>query len=224
LRFPSEPFSGRVDPRVGEGRAFATILQDASARRYGIELDAYSAEQAATSLVRIIQGNCLQTHCAVESFSCIYLNPPYDWALAGSTRERLEPVFLNHTFRWLIPGGVLLFVIPAERAGDCAQILASHFKQVRTFVYLVDRKVVGMRLLGAAFFDGSQQISEDDACGSTCPQQSPRIIAGRDPSRPETSNQGNNKYKRRHQAEHQRISRRSSVKQFRPKSRERKDR
>jgi hypothetical protein len=132
LRFPDEQFSA-LDPCVGEGLAFAVILKDAGARRYGIELDAYRAEQAAPSLTRIIQGNCLETHCPVESFSCIYLNPPYDWALAASTPERLEPVFLNHTFRWLIPGGVLLFVIPAERAADCAQILASHFKQVRTF-------------------------------------------------------------------------------------------
>src|SRR6204780_1626374 len=132
LRFPPEPFSA-VGPCVGEGLAFAAILKDAGARRYGIELDGYRAEQAAPSLTRIIQGNCIETHCPVESFSCIYLNPPYDWALAGSTRERLEPVFLNHTFRWLIPGGVLLFVIPAERAADCSQILASHFKQVRTF-------------------------------------------------------------------------------------------
>src|ERR1700677_3257670 len=132
LRFPHKPFSA-VDPCVGEGLAFAAILQDASARRYGIELDAYRAEQAPPSPTRMIQGNCLETHCPVESFSCVYLNPPYDWALAGNARERLEPVFLNHTFRWLIPGGVLLFVIPAERAADCSQILASHFKQVRTF-------------------------------------------------------------------------------------------
>jgi hypothetical protein len=42
-------------------------------------------------------------------------------------------VFLNHIFRWLIPGGVLLLVIPAERATDCGQILASHFKRARVF-------------------------------------------------------------------------------------------
>ena len=33
-------------------------------------------------------------------------------------------MFLNHIFRWLIPGGVLLLVIPAERATDCAHGLA----------------------------------------------------------------------------------------------------
>jgi hypothetical protein len=122
-----------LDPCVGEGIAFSTITRDSSARRYGIELDAYRAEQAAPSLNRIIQGNTLETHCPVESFSLIYENPPYDWTLSGSARERLEAVFLNHTFRWLIPGGVLVLVIPGERAAECAQILASHFKRARIF-------------------------------------------------------------------------------------------
>ena len=99
----------------------------------GIELDAYRADEAAASLTAVVQGDCLETHSAVESFGLIYENPPYDWAFAGAVRERLEAVFLNHTFRWLIPGGILLLVIPAERAAECAQILASHFKSVRVF-------------------------------------------------------------------------------------------
>jgi len=132
VRFPAEP-SSALDPCVGEGIAFAAITRDSSARRYGIELDAYRAEQAAPMLTKIIQGNCLETQCPVESFSLIFENPPYDWALSANTRERLEAVFLNHTFRWLIPGGVLLLVIPAERAAKCAQVLASHFKRRRIF-------------------------------------------------------------------------------------------
>ena len=111
LQFPTGPFSA-LDPCVGDGAAFATITRDSSARRYGIELDAYRAEQAGPSLTKIVQGNCLETHCAVESFSLCFCNPPYDWALAGNARERLEAVFLNQIFRWLIPGGVLLLVIP----------------------------------------------------------------------------------------------------------------
>jgi len=120
LQLPSEHCS-TLDPCIGDGAAFAAITGDSSARRYGIELDAYRAEQAGPSLTKIVQGNCLETHCAVESFSLCFCNPPYDWALAGNARERLEAVFLNHIFRWLIPGGVLLLVIPAERATDCAR-------------------------------------------------------------------------------------------------------
>ena len=44
LQFPTEPFSA-LDPCVGEGIAFSTITRDSSARRYGIELDAYRAEK-----------------------------------------------------------------------------------------------------------------------------------------------------------------------------------
>src|ERR1700677_4448186 len=55
----------------------------------GVMGDAYCAEQAAPSLTRIIQGNCLETHCPVESFSCIYLNPPYDWRWRGNSRTRV---------------------------------------------------------------------------------------------------------------------------------------
>ena len=33
--------------------------------------------------LEIVQGNTLEVHCAVESFSLLYLNPPYDWALGS---------------------------------------------------------------------------------------------------------------------------------------------
>jgi len=73
VQFPAEPFSA-LDPCVGEGIAFAAVTRDSTARRYGIELDAYRAEQAAPMLTKIIQGNCLETYCPVESFSLLYEN------------------------------------------------------------------------------------------------------------------------------------------------------
>ena len=54
LQFPVEPFSA-LDPCVGDGAAFAAITRDSSARRYGIELDAYRAEQAGPSLPRLFR-------------------------------------------------------------------------------------------------------------------------------------------------------------------------
>ena len=32
----------------------------------------------------------------------------------------MEAVFLEHTYRWLVMGGVLVLVIPFERLHDCA--------------------------------------------------------------------------------------------------------
>ena len=40
-----EPFSA-LDPCVGDGVAFAHLVHGATARRYGIEIDAYRTEQA----------------------------------------------------------------------------------------------------------------------------------------------------------------------------------
>jgi tRNA1(Val) A37 N6-methylase TrmN6 len=45
-------------------------------------------------------------------------------------------MFLSHTYRWLKPGGVLVFVIPGDRLAECGQILSSHFRDVR--VYLLE--------------------------------------------------------------------------------------
>jgi len=61
------------------------------------------------------------------------LNPPYDWALGPAESRRTEPAFLSHTYRWLKPGGVLIFVIPGDRLVECSQILSTHLRDVRVF-------------------------------------------------------------------------------------------
>ena len=80
LLFPDQSTSA-VDPCVGDGVAFEVITSGAEVLRYGIELDAYRAEQAKQRVANIIQGNTLEVHCAVECFGLLYLNPPYDWHL-----------------------------------------------------------------------------------------------------------------------------------------------
>jgi len=40
----------------------------------------------------------------------------------------MEYLFLEHTYRWLKPGGVLVLVIPGDRLSTCAEILAVHFR------------------------------------------------------------------------------------------------
>jgi SAM-dependent methyltransferase len=132
LLFPDLP-SSAIDPCVGDGVAFEAITSGADVLRYGIELDAYRAEQARQRISNVVQGNTLEVHCAVECFGLLYLNPPYDWALGPADSRRTEQAFLSHTYRWLKPDGVLVFVIPGERVAECSQILASHFRDVRVF-------------------------------------------------------------------------------------------
>jgi len=132
LCFPDAP-SSAIDPCVGDGVAFEAITDGAEVIRYGIELDAYRAEQARERIPNIVQGNALEVQCPVECFGLLYLNPPYDWTLGPADSRRTEQAFLSHTYRWLKPGGVLVFVIPGERLAECSQILATHFRDVRVF-------------------------------------------------------------------------------------------
>lgn len=68
LRFPSGSCAA-VDPCIGEGVAFQIVTAEADTRRYGIELDAYRAEQACSVVDELIHGNCFDVQCPVESFS-----------------------------------------------------------------------------------------------------------------------------------------------------------
>jgi hypothetical protein len=113
--------------------AFEVITEGAEVVRYGIELDAYRAEQARQRFANVVQGNTLEVQCAVECFGLSYLNPAYDWTLGPAETRRTEPAFLSHTYRWLKPGGVLVFVIPGERLAECSHNLASHFRDVRVY-------------------------------------------------------------------------------------------
>ncbi len=132
LLFPEQP-SSALDPCVGDGVAFEAIARGAQLLRYGIELDAYRAEQARQMIPNIVQGNTLEVQCPVECFGLLYLNPPYDWTLGPADSRRTEQMFLSHTYRWLKPGGVLIFVIPGDRLAECSQILSTHFRDVRVY-------------------------------------------------------------------------------------------
>src|ERR1039458_2979228 len=132
LLSPDRP-SSALDPWVGDGRAFEAITNGADVFRYGIELDAYRAEQARQRIPNIVQGNTLEVQCPVECLGLLYLNPPYDWTLGPADSRRTEQTFLTHTYRWLKSGGVLLFVIPGDRLAECGQILSTHFRDVRVY-------------------------------------------------------------------------------------------
>src|SRR5271167_3737308 len=67
-----------IDPCVGQGAALHLVTSDAEVRRYGVELDAERARLANSSGIETIQGNAFDAIPKPESFSLLYLNPPYD--------------------------------------------------------------------------------------------------------------------------------------------------
>ena len=131
LMFPPE-FSA-LDPCVGDGVAFTHLLGGTRARRYGIEIDANRAAQANGLGIDTLQANTLDVRCPVATLPLLYLNPPYDFETGQTNNQRLELVFLDHTYRWLKPGGILVFVIPQPQLRVCARILSEHFTDMSVY-------------------------------------------------------------------------------------------
>jgi hypothetical protein len=131
LTFPPE-FSA-LDRCVGDGVALTRLLEGTGARRYGIEIDANRAEQASKLGIETVHANTMDVRCPAEALSLLYLNPPYDFETGQTNNQRLELVFLEHTYRWLKPGGALLFVIPQPQLKPCARILTEHFDDLSVF-------------------------------------------------------------------------------------------
>lgn len=127
LQYPQEA-STALDPCAGTGIALRFLTSSTTARLYGIELDAHRAAEASAVLDEMVQGSAFDTHAPVESFSLLYLNPPYDFEVGEGKNQRMERLFLEHVGRWVRPGGVLVFVVPHDRVYDCRAILTPQFR------------------------------------------------------------------------------------------------
>src|SRR5258708_9580828 len=90
-----------MDPCVGQGTALHLVTSDAQVRRYGVDLDAERARIASANGIETIQGNTFDAIAKPESFSLLYLNPPYDSEIGSIANLRMEAVFLEHTYRLL---------------------------------------------------------------------------------------------------------------------------
>ena len=121
--------------------------------------------------IETLQANTMDVRCPPEAVSLLYLNPPYDWESGESNNQRLESVFLEHTYRWLKAGGVLLFVIPQLRLAKCARLLSEHFTDLRVFrltepaclqykqiVVLATRRKRHSRVTDAVLLDGVRYL------------------------------------------------------------------
>jgi tRNA1(Val) A37 N6-methylase TrmN6 len=91
LQFPAQ--CAVLDPCAGTGAALKTITASAPRlRRFGIELDSIRAAQAAVTLDEVVHGSVFDAHSPVESYSLVYLNPPYDDEITEDSSQRTEGV------------------------------------------------------------------------------------------------------------------------------------
>jgi Uncharacterised methyltransferase family (DUF6094) len=119
-----------LDPCCGLGDPLKRIAEHTGAESYGIELDRHRATEAREKLSHILNSDALTARVSPSAFSLLFLNPPYDQDETG----RLEYRFLVKSTPWLIPRGLLIYVIPQGRyLKNTLRYLASWFENVRIF-------------------------------------------------------------------------------------------
>jgi len=126
-----------LDPCAGEGEALKEIGQCLKAETYGIELDRERGRRARENLTQCLITDYEATRIRNQAFSLLYLNPPYDWAIKNdevSASERYERTFLRNTIKYLMPNGILVYLIPQSRLDKAiATILSYRFRDLRVF-------------------------------------------------------------------------------------------
>ena len=133
---PNQPFA-ILDPCAGEGaaiRQLGEMLGCPQARTFAIELDDSRADQVRATLPEaqvLAPANFFGCRASLNSFSFIWLNPPFDSGYGG---HRIEDQFLLTATDWLMPGGVLALVCPEDVVGDYSDArshFASYFENCR---------------------------------------------------------------------------------------------
>lgn len=126
-----------LDPCAGEGTATNVIGDHLNAKTYGVELDVERGRRAKQNLTKCLITDYKNTAISHNSFSLLYLNPPYDWSQRDSeleVSERYERTFLRDCVPYLCPGGILVYLIPLKRLDrHIAKILSYRFEQIAVF-------------------------------------------------------------------------------------------
>src|SRR5205809_542378 len=113
LRPPRRQPCAIADPCAGEGAAIkqlGELLGCCSNQLFAIELDdsrAVKLHDALPDAHVLAPASFFGCRTSLNSFSLIWLNPPFDDAYGG---HRVEQQFLTTATQWLMPGGVMAFV------------------------------------------------------------------------------------------------------------------
>lgn len=112
LEFPEEFIA--LEPSIGDGSAIAATLEGAAVfpKVYGVELNQHTYEEIKKDDRFYVIGADFLNGIKVsnKSFSYVFSNPPY--GVDADRKERLEKLFMEKFFNYMIPGGILCYVIP----------------------------------------------------------------------------------------------------------------
>lgn len=137
LRPPADQPFTILDPCTGQGGAIQQLghlLGCAEPATYAIELDDSRSEVLRSTLPDghvLAPASFFGCRASLNSFSFIWLNPPFDHGYGG---HRLEGQFLRSATDWLMAGGVMALVCPEDVIGaysDARDHFATYYQHCR---------------------------------------------------------------------------------------------
>ncbi|MGH7889533.1 MAG: DUF6094 domain-containing protein [Thermodesulfobacteriota bacterium] len=126
-----------LDPCCGEAEALHLMGLMLSASTYGIELDKGRGIQAQKAVNSLILSDAMRTKVSDKSFSLLFLNPPYDWAVReeGEKTERVERQFLVRFTQKLVDNGILVFIVPHYTLIKSSTFLSNWYEDIRAYKF-----------------------------------------------------------------------------------------
>ena len=136
-----------LDPCAGEGAAVKELKRlligkqakegvpehrRSSFPTYGIEPNLERAEKATENLDETLNNDFFRCALSHNAFSILWLNPPYDY---NQEEKRMEHRFLTRCHNYLMPGGLLVYIIPRQTLRTSAAFLSAHYCDYRWQVY-----------------------------------------------------------------------------------------
>lgn len=140
IEFPDGVTTNLLDPCCGCGLALRTLAQGNNCFTYGVELDRHRAEEALTRLHRVGFGSYFHSRISHEVFHVMLLNPPYLSVMTeGGSNTRSEKRFLVDSISHLLPGGLIIYIIPYYRlTADICRVLCDNFTDLTVWKFMGD--------------------------------------------------------------------------------------
>ena len=133
-------FARALDPTAGDGGPLAYLADvlcppGKTLETYGVEIQPDRAAEARECLDHVLATGWENTLVSPNAFSLLYLNPPYDWDPGeqpgpGNKNQRWEEVFLKSTVHKVMPGGVLVFLLPQTWLPTVGKRLAGYYSDL----------------------------------------------------------------------------------------------
>jgi hypothetical protein len=134
---PAEKECKFLDPCCGDGTPLQFLGLSLAGRTYGVELDRERGLQSRRLLGNVLIADAIRTKISDKTFSLLFLNPPYDWAVReeGEKSERLEHQFLTRFTHKLVDKGILVFIVPIHILSKSSTYISNWYEDIRVFKF-----------------------------------------------------------------------------------------